>query len=400
MNWRAHIFTAPLCLAVTSFCCKSSNPISENNGWDGRKITSSCYALVNGVIIDGTGAASLPNGGVVIRGERILVVGPTDRIAIPSDAEVVDVKGAAIVPGFINAHVHNAFDESRLKVWAWNGVTTVRDEAILSALTLDQAIAIRDSARRKPECARLISAGFMMTVPGGYGGMAVTSPADARMRVFEELDSGIDLVKISQEDGYAGRHDLPKLSGEEMSAIVTAAHERGTLVSAHVTQSLYWGIVVQAGVDDVAHVACDPVTDDVLDAMVAHKILLVPTFTIFRNFNAPVSICIDNVRRFVLKGGRVAVGNDFGGGPGNFDDGMPFYEFSCMLQAGMTSMQIIVASTRDAACTAHLDSVLGTIESGKFADLLVLKGDPLRDLSALSSVSLVIHQGINIRSER
>ncbi len=180
MRWRVFIFTAPLCFAVISLRCESSNPSSANDEWDGRKITSACYALVNGVIIDGTGATPLHNGGVVIRGDRILAVGSTDQVAIPSDAEVVDVKGAAILPGFINAHVHKAFDEVRLKTWAWNGVTTVRDEAILSPLTLDRAIAIRDSALKKPECARLISAGFMMTVPGGYGGvgngMDPTSP--------------------------------------------------------------------------------------------------------------------------------------------------------------------------------------------------------------------------------
>jgi imidazolonepropionase-like amidohydrolase len=66
----------------------------------------------------------------------------------------------------------------------------------------------------------------------------------------------------------------------------------------------------------------------------------------------------------------------------------------------MTSMQIIVACTRSAACAAHVDSILGTIEAGKMADLLVVKGDPLEDLNALSQVRLVIHGGVNIRSER
>jgi imidazolonepropionase-like amidohydrolase len=66
----------------------------------------------------------------------------------------------------------------------------------------------------------------------------------------------------------------------------------------------------------------------------------------------------------------------------------------------MTSMQVIVACTQSAARTAHVDSILGTIKAGKLEDLLVLKGDPLRDLNALSRISLVIHYGTNIRSER
>jgi imidazolonepropionase-like amidohydrolase len=398
MNWRDSILPVTLLFAFIPYSCDSTNPSPDGGEAAGRRITSSCYALVNGLIIDGTGNAPLRNGAVVIRGSLILAVGVYGRTTIPPDAEVVDVQGATILPGFINAHVHKAYDEARLRTWAWNGVTAVRDEGILSSLTLEQAIAIRDSTRKNPECARLISAGFMMTVPGGYGGLTVTSPSDARQKVFEQLDKGIDLIKFSQEDGYAGRHDLPKLSNEEMSAIITAAHERGTLVSAHITQSLFWGGVVQAGADDVAHVAYDPAPDAVLDAMVAKEILLIPTVTVFRNYNAPVSVCIDNVRRFVQKGGVVALGNDYAGGPGSFEDGIPFYELSCMLDAGMTPMQIIMACTRNAARASHVDTLLGTIEAGKAADILVVNSDPLTNLSALLNVRYVIHGGVNIRT--
>lgn len=363
-------------------------------------IKSASYALVNGVIIDGTGVAPVQNGVLVVKGRIITAVGPRTQVVVPADAEVVDVQGATILPGVINAHVHDAFDVSRLKTWAWKGVTTVRDEGMRRRPSLETLLAIRDSARLTPECARLVSAGYMMTVPGGYGGLEVTSPGDARQKVFEQLDRGVDLIKLAQEDGYAGSTNLPKLSGEEISAIITAAHERGTLVSAHITQSSYWGIVAAAGVDDVAHVAYDPVPDAVLEMMVMKKIALVPTFTVFRNYNAPVSACIDNLRRHVNKGGSVALGNDYGGGPGSFEEGIPFYELTCMLEAGMSSMGILVACTRNAAKVSHVDSVLGTLEAGKLADVLVVGGDPLADLNALSRVRLVIHDGINIRAER
>lgn len=363
-------------------------------------ITASSYALVNGVIIDGTGGPPVQNGVLVVNGRLIAAVGPRANVVIPTDAEVVDVGGAAILPGVINAHVHDAFDESRLRIWAWNGVTTVRDEGIRAGRSLEAQLAIRDSARTKPECARLVSAGFMMTVPGGYGALEVTSAADARQKVLEQLDRGVDLIKLAQEDGYAGVHGLPRLSGEEMAAIITAAHERKTLVSAHITESEYWAIVAAAGVDDVAHVSYDPVPENVLDMMVAKKIVLVPTFTIFRNYNAPVTVCIDNLRRHVNKGGAVALGNDFGGGPGSFEEGIPFYELTCMREAGMSTTDILVACTRTAARACGVDSVLGTLESGKIADVLVVRGDPLADLNALSQVRLVIHEGHNIRAEQ
>lgn len=398
-GWSASISVALVCCALWFACGDSPSPTEVRNGWVAGRITSSCFALVNGVVLDGNGAPPIQPGGVVVRGNSILDVGPTNRLGIPSDAEIVDVNGATILPGFINAHVHSAFSESRLRTWAWNGVTTVRDEAILTAMSLEQAVAFRDSVARNPECATLISAGYMMTVPGGYGNLHVTSPADARQKTLWELDKGVDLVKVAMEDGYAGNHGLAKLSETELASIVMAAHERGTLVSAHITQSQYWKTVVDAGVDDVAHVAYDPVQNAVLDKMVMNSIVLVPTFTIFRNYGAPVSVCIDNVRRFLQKGGTVALGNDFSGGPGSFDEGIPFYELDCMVQAGMTPMQIIVASTRTAARVAHCDSALGTIEAGKVADLVVVKGDPLVDLDVLSKPSLVIHRGINIRSE-
>ncbi len=400
MDGRNFIAGAALIGSILSFCCRHANPVSETNGWEGVRISSTYYALINGTIIDGTGATPVQDGVVVIKEGNIIAVGSKGSVEVPAEALTVDVHGATILPGIINAHVHRAFDETALRNWAWNGVTTVRDEAILSSLTLEAALAFRDSSREKPDCSTLITAGFMLTVPGGYGGMAVSSPADARQKVSDQLDKGVDLIKFSQEDGYAGRSDLPKLSIEEMSAIVAAAHERRTVVSAHITQSEYWAVVVQAGVDDVAHVAYDPVSDAVLNDMVSKGILLVPTFTVFRNFGAPVSVCIDNVRRFVQRGGVVALGNDFGGGPGNFDEGVPWYELNCMLESGMTRMQILVASTRNAARAAHVENIVGTLEAGKVADVLVVKGDPMTDLNALSQVRLVIHHGINIRVEK
>lgn len=397
---HAGVLWCSLLLAALSLeRCHEPGPSAPAEGGTLSIIKSTSYALVNGVIIDGTGAAPVQNGVLVVKGRIIAAVGPRGEVAVPADAEVVDVQGATILPGVVNAHVHDAFDDSRLKIWAWNGVTTVRDEGMRRGLPFETLLAIRDSARLKPECARLVSAGYIMTVPGGYGGLEVTSPADARQKVSEQLDKGVDLIKLAQEDGYAGATDLPKLSGEEISAIITTAHERGTLVSAHITQSSYWEIVATAGVDDVAHVAYDSVPDAVLDMMTMKKIALVPTFTVFRNYNAPVSVCIDNLRRHVNKGGSVALGNDYGGGPGSFEEGIPFYELACMLEAGMSSMGILVACTRNAAQVSHVDSILGTLEAGKIADVLVVRGDPLADLNALSRVRLVIHDGINIRAE-
>ena len=353
--------------------------------------------LINGTLIDGTGAAPIPKAILVIRGEQIVAVGTRDEVNIPDGAHVIDLKGTTILPGFINAHIHSGFRGENLQAWAYGGVTTVRDEGIISSGSLDELMAFRDSAAKDPMNARLVSSGYMISVPDGYGDIFVDSPEEARRKVFEELDAGVDMIKISMEDGYAGKSGLPKLTDEEIAAIITAAHERGTHVSGHITQAEYLEVLVNAGVDDIAHIAYDVVPDEVWKDMVAKDIYLVPTFTVFRNYSAPVDICVLNLRNFVELGGKAALGNDYGGGPGKFELGIPMYEIEKMSEAGMTPMQIIEAATQNAAHVLNIEDQVGTLEAGKVADVLVVAGNPLEDLQALTDIRMVIHNGTIIR---
>lgn len=362
-------------------------------------VQQDALVLVNGTLIDGTGAEPLPNAVLVIQGEQIAAVGSKEEVEIPRGAKMIDVQGATILPGFINAHVHFAFDEKNLQAWALGGVTTVRDEAIISSGGPAKWMAWRDESNQNPEHARLISAGYMMTVPNGYGDLFVTSPEEARQKVIDELDAGADLIKISMEDGYAGKSGLPKLTDEQIAAIISAAHERGKLVSGHITQAEYLEILVKAGVDDIAHVAYDPVPDEVWQEMVAKDIYMTPTFTVLRNYGAPIATCVSNLRNFLAHGGQMALGNDYGGGPGEFELGIPMYEIEQMSAAGMTPMQIIVASTKNAAIVSGIDDQVGTLETGKIADVIIVSGDPLDDLQSLTNIRMVIHNGKIIRAE-
>lgn len=90
----------------------------------------------------------------------------------------------------------------------------------------------------------------------------------------------------------------------------------------------------------------------------------------------------------------VALGNDYGGGPGDFELGIPMYEIEQMTAAGMTPIQIIIASTKNAASVVGLEKEIGTLEPGKVADLLVVDGNPLQNLKDLSNLRLVIHNGV------
>lgn len=193
-------------------------------------------ALINATLIDGTGADPLADAVLLIKDERILAVGLHEKINFAPETKTIDLQGATVLPGFINAHVHFAYDEQKLETWALAGVTTVRDEGIISSKPLADLMAFRDKTRANPKYARLVSAGYMTTVPGGYGDLFVSSADEARKKVTEELDANVDLLKISLEDGYAGRSGLPKLTDEEIAAIVAVAHQRGTRVSGHITQ--------------------------------------------------------------------------------------------------------------------------------------------------------------------
>ncbi len=133
--------------------------------------------------------------------------------------------------------------------------------------------------------------------------------------------------------------------------------------------------------------------------MVDGGVYLVPTFTVFRNYGAPVSGCVNNVRQFAEAAGQVALGNDYGGGPGDFELGIPMYEVEKLSEAGLTPMQIIMASTKNAAHVSNMEQEIGTLEPGKMADVLVVGGNPLEDLQALTKVRLVVHSGVIIRDE-
>jgi len=297
--------------------------------------------------------------------------------------------------------VHDAYDEGRLEAWAQAGVTTVRDEGILSGDSqLSQLIALRNELASSPIYARLVSTGYMISAPGGYGMLEVTSPEDAKTQVIMELDTDVDMIKLAMESGYAGVTNLPLLSDEELSAIVATAHARGKLVTAHITDVKYLPQLLAAGVDDLAHIPSGFILKGQIQQLVEQDVYVVPTLTVFEAYGGLKGASY-NLGKFVDAGVKIAMGNDYTLIPQNgfdhFDLGMPMHEITRMSEAGMTPMQFIVASTLNAAHVCGLEQDLGTLEVGKQADILVVSADPLQDLSALTQVKMVIHRGEIIR---
>ena len=360
-------------------------------------------ALVHGTLVDGTGADPVPDATLVIEGDTITAVGRAPEIEIPSGMRVIDLRSATILPGFINTHVHSGYDESNLRAWAQGGVTTVRD---LGANPARPLFSIRDSLRQNPACARLVAAGPMVTVPGGYpmvpwsspSGLAVRSTDDARQQVTGLLDDGADLIKIAVESGASFGQSIPTLSAEEIDVIVQTAHGRGTKVSAHVLVAEDLERAVDGGVDDVAHMVTDRLSDDLVERVVRDGILWIPTLELWHGVGHGMGeAAIENLRRFVRAGGEVALGTDYHGYDCPFDLGMPLREIRWMRDAGMTPMQILVAATSHAGQVCNLQDRLGTLERGRIADVLVVDGDPLHDLESLRNIRMVIHNGRIIR---
>jgi imidazolonepropionase-like amidohydrolase len=375
-------------------------------GCNSAQRADATLSLINGTVIDGTGADAVPNGAVVIQNGRIIAAGPRTQVEIPSNTHTIDVQGRTILPGFINSHVHAAYSAQILKAWAKGGVTTVRDLGAFRPYTRAKFIT-RDTLNDNPKCARLFAVGSFINVKGGYpiaywGGHAVTitSPEEARRAANKLIDDGADVIKTAMESGYAfGQSGWPLLSPGEAKALVDTAHERGKPVTAHVTSARDLNRALDAGVDEIAHMVVDELSGQLISRMVEAGTRWVPTLELWQGVSRiyPIShgsMAIKNLALFIEAGGEVVLGTDYAGAPNvEFDLGMPIHEIEWMQEAGMTPMQIIIAATKNGARSCNMEKELGTLESGKLADVLIVDGDPLADIHALTEAYLILREG-------
>lgn len=387
------LFIIVLALSVMPACSNSDTPANS----------SRVIALTNAILIDGTGAAPLPAATVVINSGRIEAVGAATSVNIPDHARIIDLAGATVLPGFFNAHVHSGFDQAKLRAWAREGVTTVRDLGANPVLPLRS---LRDELNSDSQTARLVFAGPLVTVPGGYpivpwgasASLPCTSVEDAQRKINTLLDDGADIIKIALERGDIFGRTIPVLAPAMAAAICSVAHDRGTLVSAHITAARDIQLAIDAGADDLAHMAVTAVAESTIARLVADGIYWVPTLELWHGSSpGHLDQAIDNLRRFFAAGGKVALGTDFEGYTTPFDLGMPLREIGWMRDAGMEPLDIIIAATKNAAIVCNMGDELGTIEVGKIADILVVNRDPLANITtALADVRMVIHNGLII----
>lgn len=383
-----------------------SNPKNKNT-----------IVLYNGTLINGTGETPVENSVVVVKDEQIIDVGIIGEIETPKDAEFIDLNGATILPGFINSHAHYVYDSKVLNTFAMAGVTTVRDMQDNDSTRMENWswFDYRDDLNMENYNSRLVAVGPMISVENGYpafGGnetekfLNITSVEDAKIKTQKLIDKGADVIKISVETGitFWQQDPLPKLSEEEIKAIINTAHANNIKVAAHITHSIDLDIFITNGGDEIGHMVIDEnLSDDLINQMVENDVYWGPTLELWKYVQLAFSDkpgfnyypnAVNNLKRFVRAGGKVALGSDYGGfGQFEFQMGMPMLEIEGMLEAEMTPMQIIVASTKNAAYVCNMEDKIGTIEKGKIADILVVDGDPLMDIQSLNKPLLVIHNG-------
>jgi imidazolonepropionase-like amidohydrolase len=392
-----------LLLALISIllCCSCKTFSKEEHHSPIKKIYPSNTELVltNCNLIDGTGRPTKKNMSISISKGLITDISKKNfKTGYPERITVMDLKGATVLPGFINAHVHNSYDETILQNWLKGGVTTVRD---LGPWGSTDALKDRDTFNKNSTNSFLVSACPMLTVPEGYGQSSYNSAQDAKNIVKDFVDKDYDIIKFSIEDRLMGRNwTLPTY--EEVKSIVDTAHANNKKASVHLThqRNLQWAI--DAGVDDISHMVTEPIDDKTIKEMIKKNIYWEPTLELWKGVSKIYelsldSIAIENLGKFYKMGGKIALGTDFAGFSCKFDNGMPITEIHLMQEAGMSNMDIIVAATKNAAFVCGMDKEIGTIEVGKKADLLIVNGDPLSDIDVLSNIKMVIHNGYIVK---
>ena len=398
--------------------------------------------FIGATLIDGTGAPAQRDTAVLVNDGRIAAVGPRQSITRPPNAEVIDCAGLTLLPGLIDCHDHLAshtyslahrwgLDQPQstrhmrtaavLQQTLATGYTTVRDAAGLDA-GFKQAM--DEELLQGP---RVVLAVNIISPTGGLGdrispsGHTCCVPIDptlpegvangvegVRTIVRTMVRAGADVIKCATTGGASSRPGHgPKDSAfnlDEMQALVDEAHALGRRVMCHALGGPGLRIAIEAGVDSIEH-GCYLDEDPELIPMMAEKgIFFVPTFTvyIFHREVSPPHVRVrgrelephhlESLHRALEAGVKVGAGTDAGG----HQHYINARELQCLVEAGMSSMQALQAATGWAAECLGIDGDVGTIQPGKLADLLVVDGDPLQDITVLQDlqrIQLVFKEG-------
>jgi imidazolonepropionase-like amidohydrolase len=401
------------------------------------------FVIHAGTLIDGVSETPRRQMSILVHDDKIVSI--ESGFQSPAGAEVIDLSTETVLPGFIDCHVHvsaklpsrlnatedrvthtdidRAFDGAVfVRRMLQQGFTTVRD-----AGGGDDTVSLRDAiADGKVPGPRLYVAleplgptsghadprnGLdSQLAHAGWDNGRVDTPEEARQRVREHKRRGADLIKLMPSGGIASTGDDPRaqlMTNEEMRVAVETAHSLGMKVAAHIYPAGAIENAVLAGVDSVEHGSF--ATAQTFALMKAHGTYLVPTLSVYEVFyeaardhpelltpgTAEKELHNDllpkqNLPLAVRSGVKIAYGTDLGEG----DHAM---EFGLLIHNGMSPMQAVLAATRNAADLLGVANKVGSVQPGRYADIVAVPGDPLQESEEFEHVSFVMKGGVVYR---
>lgn len=403
------------------------------------------YVVKAARLFDGKSDTLIQPGVVVISGNKIQSIGGP----IPAAATVVDLGDATITPGFIDSHTHLTMDfdpdynGARLRAQGRTvaedairatvnarktlmaGFTTVRDVGSRDFLDVGLRNAINGGVVPGPRMLVAVHAlggtgghcdagdgfrfGFLNHEMGPEDGV-INSPDQARFAVRFNIKYGADVIKTCATGGVLSPTDdvdAPQLAQAELDALVAAAHELRRKTAAHAHGAEGAKRAIRAGIDSIEHGTF--LDDEALRMMREHGTYLVPTLSVRAGLaestfpplvrqKADVAIKAqdDMVRHALRAGVKIALGTD----AAVYPHGDNALEFVLMANDSMTPAQSLRAGTSVAATLLGLQDKIGTLDPGKFADIVAVPGSPLDNIKVTQSVIFVMKEGVIYRNDR
>lgn len=388
-------------------------------------------------VFDGKGN-TIENGVVVVRDGLIESVGPSSKLQIPEGAETVDCSGCTLLPGLIDAHIHLAaqnvynFDNYRTATFEVTpqlqqmyallhaqmcfemGFTTLRDMSWITprGLFTNEMVAVRDAITQQIFSGPRILAGGWAVMTFAHlelllphhapraPGTTADGPWELRKMVRAQLRDGADFIKTCASGGGGTDHQdargVLNMTMEELSAIVDEAHSLGKRVATHAWTPQSQKNAIRAGTDTLEH--CVQTDDEAIEMMKAAGIPLIPTLAVrtdhaldlvrkagassfvMENYRRHQKFCFENFKKLHQSGVKIALGTDLNVQPNMGENAI---ELEVYVALGMTPAEALEAATGNAAEAVGLARKIGTLESGKVADVIAVSENPCRDVTLL-----------------
>jgi imidazolonepropionase-like amidohydrolase len=400
-----------------------------------------------GKLLDVAHKETLREYSIIVENNKIAVV-QRGYIKTAASDKVYDLKNKTVMPGLIDCHVHMEYETSPdryMETFTFNpadyafqsvvfaertllaGFTTVRD---LGGTGVN--ISLRNAINKKLiKGPRILTAGKSIATTGGHADPSngyrkglvddpgpeagvVNGPDECRKAVRQRYKDGSDLIKITASGGVlsvAKSGENPQFTEEEIKAIVETARDYGYKIAAHCHGAEAMKRAIRAGVHSIEHGT--NMDDEVITLMKRNGTFLVPTITAGRSVAdsakipgyypalvVPKALAIGpKIQATFGKAYKAGVKIAFGTDAAVYTHGRNWMEFIYMTEAGMPAMEAIQSATVSAATLLGIGESIGTIDVGKFADIIAVDGDPLTDIRAMGKVKFVMKDGVVYKNE-